>query len=92
MQVRYTHATRESRDLGVVPLNGKEDRRIPQNAEVISVVRVLPNVLAGEDQVSSKCLLDSGMELVAPARSECCRYTRNQISDDGGVTSRAGKN
>ena len=41
----------------------------PQDAEVVPIMRVLPNVLAGEHQVFPDSLLQSGVELIAISRS-----------------------
>src|SRR5579859_4418149 len=76
MEVRDTHPARISRNLRPLPFHRKCDRRIAENAEVITIVGVLPNVFAGEYEIASKCLLDSRMKLVAPARSQRCRLTR----------------
>src|SRR5579864_1455143 len=76
MEVRDTHPARISRNLRPLPFHRKCDRRIAENAEVITIVGVLPNVFAGEYEIPSKCLLDSRMKLVAPAWSQRRRLTR----------------
>src|SRR4029077_13598600 len=66
----YAHASRESRNLRVVPFNGKRERGCTENAEVVGIVRVFPDVFAGEDEVAPECLLDPGMKFVAPSWTE----------------------
>src|SRR5579864_2105093 len=75
MEVRDTHPARISRNLRPLPFHRKCDRRIAENAEVITIVGVLPNVFAREYEIPSKCLLDSRMKLVAPAWSQRRRLT-----------------
>ena len=70
MKIRHAHAARVSRNLGAVPFDREGDRRCAQHAEVVGVVRVLPDVLAGEDKILSEGLLDPGVEFIAPARTE----------------------
>src|SRR6202035_5138065 len=48
MEVGHAHPARISRNLGAIPFNWESDRRCAQNAEVIGVVGVLPDVLAGK--------------------------------------------
>jgi hypothetical protein len=55
-----------TRYLGVVPRDWKENRRVAKNVEVVSVVGVLPDVLARENYVLSKGLLDAGVKLRQP--------------------------
>src|SRR5437660_10601298 len=64
MEVGNADARVEPADLRVVPPDRKEDGRIQQVAEVISVVRVLPEVVPIDDEVSSERLLESCMESV----------------------------
>ena len=95
MEVGHAYASREPGNLGVVPLNGKRDRSAAQHAEVVGVVRVLPDVFAGEDHILSKRLLQAGVKLVAPARSEwsghAWRHAAQQRSQDERIASRAGQ-
>src|SRR5262249_57271415 len=66
VKVGHADSTGEARDFRPLPFDGKCDRRIAQDAEVESIMGVLPNVFAGEDQIFSDGLLQAGMELVAP--------------------------
>ena len=68
MKVRHIGAQREARDLCIVPIDGKGDGSIAQNAEVECIMRVLPDVFAAEDDIFSESLLQSGVEFVAKAR------------------------
>src|SRR5581483_2368109 len=70
MEIRNAHAPGESRDLRALPLDGKRNRRCTENAEVVSIVRVLPDVLTGNDEVFPKRLLNASVEFIAPARTE----------------------
>src|SRR5579864_1017718 len=74
MIVRHTHAARVSRNLRPLPFHGKRDGSVAQDAEVVAVVRVLPDVLAREDEITPESLLNSGVELITKARIER-RYT-----------------
>jgi hypothetical protein len=67
MKVRHIGAQREARDLCIVPIDGKSDGSIAQNAEVECIMRVLPDVFAAEDHILSESLLQSGVEFVAKA-------------------------
>ena len=60
-----------SGNLGIVPLNGKRDWSIAQHAEIITIVCVLRNPFAGKHQVLAKRLLDSRVEFIAKARTQC---------------------
>ena len=68
MKVRHIGAQREARDLCIVPIDGKGDGSIAQNAEVECIMRVLPDVFAAEDDIFSESLLQSGVEFVAKTR------------------------
>src|SRR5579885_514029 len=70
MEIGNAHAPGESRDLRSLPLDGKRNRRCTENAEVVSIVRVLPDVLTGNDEVFPKRLLNASVEFIAPARTE----------------------
>ena len=61
-----------------MPFDGEGDGRRAQHAEVIRVVRVLPDVFAAEDEVLAERLLQPGMELVAEAGIERRRLARSQ--------------
>ena len=70
VEVRHARAYGIAGDLGVVPLDRERDRRCAQDAEIVGVVRVLPDVLAINDQIFSERLLNPGVEFVAKAGSE----------------------
>src|SRR5437899_12927386 len=94
MEVRHAHAAGETRDLGVVPLDREGDRGGSENAEIVSVVRVLPDVFSGENQVSSCRLLNSGVELISPTgtqRTQSGGATPQQRSQHRVTTSDAGQ-
>ena len=57
-------------DLGVVPVDGEGDGGVAEDGEVEGVVGVLPDVVAGEDEVLAEGLLQAGVELVAEAGLE----------------------
>ena len=58
------------------PLDGKSDRRVAQHAEVVGLVRVFPDVLAIQHEVFSEGLLETGVEFIAPARTQRRRLSR----------------
>ena len=70
MEVGHVGAQREAGDLGVVPVDREGDRRVAEHAEVEGVVRVLPDVVAADDEVLAEGLLQAGVELVAEAGLE----------------------
>ena len=51
-----------------MPFHGKSDRRVAEDAEVISVVRVFPDVFGIDNQVFAESLLQPGVEFIAPGR------------------------
>src|SRR5271169_1526853 len=57
-------------DFRANPLDRIGDRGVAEDAEVERLVRVLPDVLAINDQVLSKSLLETRVELVAVARAQ----------------------
>src|SRR5262249_29728958 len=66
-----------------------------ENAEVVRVVRVFPDVLAGEDQILSERLLEPRVKFVAPTGAERnrvpCRATQERIQHRA-FAADAGKN
>ena len=70
MDVGHAHTARISGNFGVVPFDGESDRSIAENAEVVAIVRIFRDPLAGKDQVFSKGLLESSMEFIAKARAQ----------------------
>ena len=59
-----------------MPVDGEEDGRVAQDAEVEGVVRVLPDVLAADHGLLAEGLLQSGVKLVAEAGLQRARNTR----------------
>jgi len=55
--VRYAGAQGEAGNFRLVPRDGKSNGRISQHAEVVPVMRVLPDVLAVDNQIASYSLL-----------------------------------
>ena len=54
-------------NFGVVPLDRERDRRVAENAEVVAVVSIFPDILAIEHHMLPESLLQSGMEFIAKA-------------------------
>ena len=69
-------AESEAGNLRVVPVDGESDRGVAEHAEVEGVVRVLPDVVAAEDQVLAEGLLDARMEFIAKAWLQGSGYSR----------------
>ncbi len=55
--IRYVGANREAGNLRVVPRDRERDRRGAQDAEIVGVVRVFPDVLAIDDEILPESLL-----------------------------------
>src|SRR5436305_3401315 len=72
MVVRYAYTTGKAGDLGSLPGYREKYGRVSQDAEIVCVVGVLPDVLAGEDQIFPGRLLQSGVEFISPAGSQRC--------------------
>ena len=70
VKVRYAHTARVSWNLRAVPLDRERDRRGAEHAEVVGIVRVLPDVLARKDKILPESLLESRVEFIAPARTK----------------------
>src|SRR6201982_4289279 len=85
MESRYADATSKPGNLGVMPGDREEDWRVAENAKVVTIVRVLPDVLAGENQIFSEGCLDSSVKLISPARTHRsrarCRAPTKRIQD-----------
>ena len=73
---RHAGAQREAGNLGVVPLNREGDRRVAQHAEVVGVMRVLPDIFAIDDQEFAKGLLQASMEFIAIAGNQSRQRSR----------------
>ena len=67
VEIRHTYPAGKSRDFGVVPRDWEENRRVAQNAEIVPIVGVFPDVLTGEDNIPPEGLLHPSVELIAPA-------------------------
>ena len=46
MKIGHTHPAGESGNLGSFPHDGKENGRVAKDAEIVPVMRVLPDVLS----------------------------------------------
>ena len=57
----------EAGDLGITPFDGEVDGAGAEYVEVVGVVRVLPEILAAQDEVLAEGLLQAGVELIAEA-------------------------
>src|SRR5579859_4478113 len=64
-----------------MPVDRKGNWRIAQDTEVEGVMRVLPDVVAAEDQVFAKGLLEAGVKLVAEARLQRAGHSRAAIQE-----------
>src|SRR5271154_3388494 len=74
VEIRDIRTDGIARDFRIVPLDGESDWGSAQDAEVVGVVRVLPDVLAVYHQIFSEGLLQAGVKLIAKAwskRSSC---------------------
>src|SRR3979411_2894425 len=94
MAVWQAHADGRSIDLRTLPCNGKEDRSVAKRAEVVRVVRVLPQVIGVHDEELPKSLLKAGIELVtltgANRRLQAC--PADDVDDNGVTRPQAGEN
>src|ERR1700722_17873863 len=70
MEVRHGEADCISRNLRGGPFDRISDRRIAEHAEVESLVSVLPDVFAVQNQVFAKRLRKADMEFIAVAGTE----------------------
>ena len=70
MMVRQVYAHRGPVNFRVFPGNREEDGRVAKGAEVVAIVRVLPQIVGIDNQESSKGLLKPGIELIALARAD----------------------
>src|SRR5580693_1379169 len=72
VEVRHAPADCVAGDFGIVPFNREGDRRIAQHAEIVAVMRVLPNVLASQYEILPERLLEAGVEFISETRREGC--------------------
>src|SRR5579871_6218293 len=57
MEIRHTYANGITGDFGIVPVDRESDRGCAQDAEIIGVVRVFPNVITADNRILAKRLL-----------------------------------
>src|SRR5882757_3977704 len=76
VEVGNIGANCEAWDLRVVPIDWKGNRRVAEHAEVKRVVSVLPDVVATDNEVLAKCLLQSGVKFVLEPRLKVSRRIR----------------
>ena len=57
----------EAGNLRIMPVDWERDGRIAEDTEIEGVVGVLPDIVAADDEVFAKGLLETGVELVAKA-------------------------
>src|ERR1019366_3687874 len=95
--VRNGHASAQgpSRNLGALPFNWKGNWSAADDTEVVTIVGVLPDVLAVDHEVLAECLLESGVEFIAHTglnRSQVTWNPRrwNQRSEKGNAAAFAG--
>jgi len=68
VELRNGGAKRVAGNFGVVPFHREEDRSAAENAEVVAVVCVLPDVFGIHDQVLPERLLETRVKFIAPGR------------------------
>src|SRR6266700_1090112 len=85
MEIRHAHATGKARDFGPVPRDREEYRRVAEYAEIVGIVSVFPDVLAGKHQIPANCLLQANVKLISPSRGErrrvCRRATQQRFQN-----------
>src|SRR3981081_1380633 len=77
-----------------MPFNREGERGASEYSEVVSIVRVFPDVLTGEYQVPAKRLLQASVKFIAPAGAErsdrICRTDQKRVQHRIGASG-AGK-
>ena len=86
MVIRDVRADRIAGNFRIIPRDRKGDRSGAQNAEIVAVVRVLPDVLAIDNQVFPEGLLQAGMKLIAKTGRQGGRGNRNHAGVWVGAT------
>jgi len=76
MQIRHANPTCESGNFGSIPGDWEENWSVAQNAEVIRIVSVFPDVLAGKNKIFANRLRPSRVKLVTPSRAQRSRLRR----------------
>ena len=69
MEIRNRGADGVAGNLRTIPLDGIRDRSVAQHAEVVGVVRVLPDVFGVDDEVLAECLPQSRVKFIAKSRT-----------------------
>ena len=77
VKVGHAQAARISGNFRIVPLNGEGDRSIAEHTEIVAIVGVLRNPLAGKDQVLPESLFEASVELI----TNCLLYTSLLVRD-----------
>ena len=65
MKIRNASTNGKARNLGIVPFDGEGNWGGAEHVEVVAIVRVLPNVLAAQDEILSEGLLQAGVKFIA---------------------------
>src|SRR6202142_3531354 len=91
MEVGYADTNGISGDLGIVPSNWEGDWGRAQHAEIVSGVRVLPDVISTHDRILPERLLQARVKFIAIARCIWSGHARDQVLDDGVIASFAGQ-
>ena len=76
VEIRQTSPNRIAGDLRLRPFNRIGDRSVAQNAEIVSLIGVLPDVLRVNHKVLSESLLDRNVIFVPRARRQGVGDTR----------------
>ena len=76
-------------NLGIVPSNREENGRVQEIAEVIRVVRVLPQIVGIDDQVFPEGLLKARVEFISLPGKDGSRRAEKRFGD--GISNRAGE-
>src|SRR5260221_8059673 len=92
MEIGHVNAGHGTLDLGVVPGNREENRRVQQIAEVIRVMGVLPDVVGVHHQEFAERLLEAGMKFVALSRRNRRRSALSEERAQDRIADRAGHN
>src|SRR5258708_15950744 len=77
MKVGDASANRKPADFGVVPRNWESNRSIEEDAEVVGVVSVLPQVVGIDNKILAESLLQASVEFVSLAWRHGRRGSQN---------------
>jgi len=86
VKVRNARANGKPADFGPVPGDRERDGSIEKHAEVESIVRVFPQVIAVNDQVPPESLLEPGVKLIALPRTNGARLAQDAGKDAGRIS------